>query len=99
MKIPAGHYYIPDTPRENGYLFVEVTKDFQVRVVDPVSRWWRDRVFETVEEFSQVWLKEYMFRDRDLLKPEMGQFQVYYGRLFVHQGDEQGWRYIRGVKS
>jgi hypothetical protein len=56
-------------------------------------------VFETVEEFSQVWLKEYMFRDRDLLKPEMGQFQVYYGRLFVHQGDEQGWRYIRGVKS
>ncbi len=98
MKIPAGHYYIPDTPRENGYLFIEVAEDDQVRVVDPVSRWWRDRVFATVEEFSQVWLKEYMFRDQALLEHQLGQFQNYYGRLFVYQGEEQGWRYIKRVK-
>ena len=57
-----------------------------------------DRVFATVEEFSRVWLKETMFRDPDLLRPDMGQFQQYYGRLFVHQGLEQGWQLIRGVK-
>jgi hypothetical protein len=99
MKIPAGHYYIPDTPRENGYLLIEVTKDRRVRVVSPAVKWWRDRVFATVEEFGQVWLKETMFRDPDLLQPQMGHFQNYYGRLFVHQGDELGWRYIKGVSE
>ncbi len=98
MNIPAGHYYIPDTPRENGYLFIEVTEDFQVRVVSPAVKWWRDKVFATVEEFGQVWLKETMWRDKDLLKPEMGQFQNYYGKLFLYQGDKLGWRYIKGVK-
>ncbi len=98
MNIPAGHYYIPDTPRENGYLFIEVTEDFQVRVVSPAVKWWRDKVFATVEEFGQVWLKETMWRDKDLLKPEMGQFQNYYGKLFLYQGDELGWRYIKGIK-
>jgi hypothetical protein len=98
MNIDAGHYYIPDTPRENGYLLIEVTKDGQVQVVSPASRWWRDRVFATVEEFRQVWLKEYMFRDRALLEHPMGQFQNYYSRLFVHQGEELGWRYIKKVK-
>lgn len=98
MKIPSGHYYIPDTPRENGYLFIEVTKDHRVEVVSPASKWWSNKVFSTVEEFQQVWLKEYMFRDLALLDHQMGQFQNYYGRLFVHQGEELGWRYIKGVK-
>ena len=98
MNIPAGHYYIPNTPRENGYLLIEVTEDFQVRVVSPAVKWWRDRVFATVEEFQQVWLKETMFRDPDLLRPNMGQFQQYYGKLFCHQGPGQGWRLIKGVK-
>ena len=65
MKFPAGHYYIPDTPRERGYwLLIEVTEDRQVKVVSPASKWWRDKVFDTVEEFQQVWLKEYMFREQ-----------------------------------
>lgn len=98
MNIPAGHYYIPDTPRENGYLLIQVTEDFKVKVVSPAVKWWRDRVFATVEEFSQVWLKETMWRDPDLLKPEMGQFQQYYGKLFVHQCDDQGWRYIKRIR-
>ena len=65
MKFEPGHYYIPDTPRERGYwLLIEVTKDFQVKIVSPAGKWWRDRVFATVEEFQQVWLKEYMFREQ-----------------------------------
>ena len=53
---------------------------------------------ESVEEFDRVWMKETMFRDKDLLIPQMGQFQQYYGKLFVHQGPEQGWQLIKGVK-
>ena len=65
MNVNAGHYYIPDTPRERGYwLLIEVTEDRQVKVVSPASKWWRDKVFDTVEEFQQVWLKEYMFREQ-----------------------------------
>ncbi len=98
MKIPAGHYYIPDTPRENGYLFIEVTESFQVRVVDPVSRWWRGQVFATVEEFQEVYMKETIFTDRERLVHQMGQFQNYYGKLFYYSGERLGWRYIKGVK-
>lgn len=98
MKIDAGHYYIPDTPRENGYLLIEVTKDKQVKIVSPANKWWRDRVFATVEEFNQIWLKEYMFRDKALLEHQMGQFQNYYGKLFYYQGEQRGWRYIKGVR-
>ena len=60
-----GHYYVPDTPRERGYyLLIEVTEDFQVRVVSPASKWWRDRVFATVEEFHNVFMKEYIYREQ-----------------------------------
>ena len=97
MNFDAGHYYVPNTPRENGYLLIQVTEDFKVRIVSPAVRWWRDRVFDSVEEFGQVWLKETMFRDPDLLRPAMGQFQQYYGRLFCHQDPEQGWRLIKRV--
>ena len=68
MKFEAGHYYIPDTPRENSYLLIKVTEDFQVRVVSPAVKWWRDRVFATVEEFCEVWMKEYMFREQFRIK-------------------------------
>ena len=98
MNFDAGHYYVPNTPRENGYLLIQVTEDFKVRIVSPAVRWWRDRVFDSVEEFGRVWMKETMFRDPDLLRPAMGQFQQYYGKLFCHQGSEQGWQLIRGVK-
>ena len=53
LEWEPGHYYMPDTPRENGYLFIEVTKDYQVRVVSPAVKWWRDRVFDSVEEFGR----------------------------------------------
>ena len=98
MNFPAGHYYMPDTPRENGYLLIQVTEDFRVRVVSPAVKWWRNRVFDSIEEFSRVWMKETMFRDKDLLQPAMGQFQQYYSKLFCHQGPEQGWQLIKGVK-
>ena len=69
MHWSPGHYYIPDTPRERGYwLLIEVTKDFRVRVVSPAGKWWRDRVFATVEEFCEVWMKEYMFREQFRIK-------------------------------
>ena len=65
MNFVPGHYYIPDTPRERGYwLLIKVTEDRQVRIVSPASKWWRDRVFDTVEEFCEVWMKEYNFREQ-----------------------------------
>ena len=64
-----GHYYIPDAPRERGYwLLIEVTEDRRVKVVSPASKWWRDRVFATVEEFCQVWMKEFNFREQFRIK-------------------------------
>ena len=63
MNWSPGHYYVPDTPRERGYwLLIEVTEDQQVKVVSPADKWWRDRVFATVDEFCRVWMKEYNFR-------------------------------------
>ena len=69
MNFEPGHYYIPDTPRERGYwLLIEVTEDYQVKVVSPAGKWWRDRVFATVDEFCQVWIKEYNFREQFRIK-------------------------------
>jgi hypothetical protein len=98
MKIPAGHYYIPDAPKQHGYLLIEVTKDEQVKIVSPASKWWRDKVFATVEEFREVYMKETIFTDRERLVHQMGQFQNYYGKLFYYSGERLGWRYIKGVR-
>jgi len=35
-------------------LWVEVSEDQQVRVMNPAGTWWRGRVFATVQEFQQV---------------------------------------------
>ncbi len=97
MKIPSGLYYIPDAPKQHGTLMIEITKDRQVRIVNPASKWWRDRVFATVEEFHEVFMKETIFTDKERLVHQMGQFQNYYGKLFYYSGERLGWRYIKGV--
>ena len=99
MSVPAGHYYIPDAPKQHGDLWLEVTKDQQVKIKSPAAKWWRDRVFETVEEFREVFMKETIFTDRERLVHQMGQFQNYYGKLFYYSGEHLGWRYIKGVKE
>ena len=97
MNIPAGHYYIPNAPKQHGDLWIKVTEDQQVRVKDPAAKWWRGRVFATVAEFHEVFMKETIFTDKERLVHQMGQFQNYYGKLFYYSGERLGWRYIKGV--
>ena len=47
---PGDVYCIPDAPKQNGDLWVEVTPEETIRVMDPAGAWWRGRTF-TVEEF------------------------------------------------
>jgi hypothetical protein len=54
MKVDAGAWCVPNAPRQNGALWVEVSEDQQVRVMDPAGAWWRGKVFATVQEFRQV---------------------------------------------
>jgi hypothetical protein len=46
-----GTWCIVDAPKQNGDLWVEVTKDQQVKVMNPAGHWWRGKVFATVEDF------------------------------------------------
>ncbi len=57
MKVDTGAWCIPNAPKQNGDLWVEVTEDQQVKVMNPAGAWWRGKVFATVEEFQQVYLK------------------------------------------
>lgn len=97
MKFEAGLYFIPNAPKQHGTLCIEVTKDQQVKVVNPAAKWWRDRVFASIEEFQDVFMKETYFTDKERLVQQMGQFQNYYGKLFYYHGERLGWRYIKGV--
>lgn len=54
MKDKTGVWCLPNAPRQNGDLWVEVTKDQKVKVMNPAGKWWRGRVFATVEDFYQV---------------------------------------------
>ena len=54
MKINPGAWCIPDAPKQHGDLWVWVTEDQQVRVLNPAGAWWRDRVFATLEDFRKV---------------------------------------------
>lgn len=54
MSDLTGVWCIPNVPKQNGDLWVEVTKDQQVKVMNPAGRWWRGKVFATVQEFQQV---------------------------------------------
>jgi hypothetical protein len=45
-------YCIPNAPRQNGDLWVEVNGDL-VRVMDPAGSYWRGRTF-TLEEFRKL---------------------------------------------
>lgn len=54
MKIDAGAWCITNAPKQNGDLWVWVTKDQQVQVMDPAGAWWRGKVFATLEEFKKV---------------------------------------------
>ena len=56
MKVPAGAWCIPNAPHQHGDLWVEVTEDQLVTVMNPAGNWWRGKTF-TVEQFRQV-LKE-----------------------------------------
>ena len=57
MKVAASTYCIPNAPKQNGDLWVEVTEDQQVKVMNPAGNWWRGKVFATVEEFRQAFKK------------------------------------------
>jgi len=54
MKVDAGAWCIPNAPKQNGDLWVNVTADQKVEVMNPAGTWWRGKVFATVEEFRQV---------------------------------------------
>ena len=54
MTVAAGAWCIPNAPKQNGDLWVEVTENQQVRVMNPSGAWWRGQVFNTVQEFQQV---------------------------------------------
>jgi hypothetical protein len=53
MKAIAGVWCFPNAPKQNGDLWVEITKDQLVKVMNPAGRWWRGKTF-TVEEFYNV---------------------------------------------
>jgi hypothetical protein len=46
-------YCIRDAPHQHGDLWVEVTLDLKVRVLDPAGAWWRGREF-TLQEFREI---------------------------------------------
>ena len=46
-------YCIRDAPHQNGDLWVEVTPEHTVRVLSPVSEFWRFREF-TMQEFRDI---------------------------------------------
>jgi hypothetical protein len=54
MKVDAGAWCVSNAPHQNGDLWVEVSENQQVRVMNPAGTWWRGRVFATVQEFQQV---------------------------------------------
>lgn len=54
MKINPGAWCLPNAPKQNGDLWVWVTQDQQVQVMNPASKWWRDQEFATLEEFRKV---------------------------------------------
>lgn len=37
-------------------------------------------------------------KDRDRLEQQMGQFQLWYDKLFYYHSDRLGWRYLKGTK-
>ena len=45
-------YCIPNAPRQNGDLWVEVTGD-TVKVMNPAGAWWRGKTF-TIDEFRKA---------------------------------------------
>jgi len=45
-------YCIPNAPRQNGSLWVKVTKN-TVTVMNPAGKWWRGKTF-TMEEFRKA---------------------------------------------
>ena len=45
-------YCIPNAPKQNGDLWVEVVGD-TVKVINPAGSFWRDKTF-TIEEFRRV---------------------------------------------
>ncbi len=45
-------YCIPNAPKQNGDLWVEVVGD-TVKVMNPAGLFWRDKTF-TIEEFRRV---------------------------------------------
>ena len=46
-----GVYCIPNAPRQNGDLWIEVVGDV-VKVMNPAGNYWRDKTF-TIEEFRK----------------------------------------------
>ncbi len=46
-------YCIPNAPKQNGDLWVKVSKRGKVTVMDPAGKWWRGRTF-TLEEFRAI---------------------------------------------
>lgn len=53
----TGTWCIPNAPKQNGDLWVEVTETQQVKVMNPSGSWWRGRVFDTVADFQRVYLE------------------------------------------
>lgn len=49
----GGVYCIPNAPHQNGDLWVEVTMERRVRVLEPAGAWWRGREF-SMEEFRDI---------------------------------------------
>lgn len=49
----GGVYCIKDAPNQHGDLWVEVTLDLKVKVLDPAGAWWRGRIF-TMQEFREI---------------------------------------------
>lgn len=46
-------YCIKNAPHQNGDLWVEVTLDLKVKVLDPAGAWWQGREF-TMQEFRDI---------------------------------------------
>lgn len=54
---PGDVYCIPNAPKQNGDLWVEITDDSNIAVMDPAGAWWRGRTF-TVDEFRALFMND-----------------------------------------
>lgn len=51
----SGTWCLTNAPKQNGDLWVEITEDQQVIVMDPAGEYWRGREFATVEAFRKAY--------------------------------------------